>query len=236
VPYPESVLATDEKIVERFHPHWVTLIPATLWFLLICAAGGAGIAFAPGEGTGRTVVLVAILVVGLSLLATLTITPWVRWRTSHYIFTTHRVLIRRGVFTHSGRDIALQRITDVAFRQTLWDRIVRAGTLIIESAGEQGQEVLHDIPRSNRQQQLLNRLIEEDHDRRARMARGDNRPLGYQPPGYPQQGYPQEDQQGYPQPGYPQQHGHPGQGYQPGYQQGPGGPPYPPTQAYPRPE
>ncbi|HEU5265147.1 MAG TPA: PH domain-containing protein [Jatrophihabitans sp.] len=233
MPYPESVLATDEKVVERFHPHWVTLIPATIWFLVICAAAGAGIAVAPDEGTGRTVMLIAVLVVALGLLSILSIAPWVRWRTSHYIFTTHRVLIRRGVFTHSGRDIALQRITDVAFRQTLWDRIVGAGTLIIESAGEQGQEVLHDIPRSDRQQQLLNRLIEEDHDRRARMAHGGagSPPQGYPPQGYQQGGYPQ--QHGYPPQGYP------GQGHQPGYPQQPGppgGPPYPPTQAYPRPE
>jgi hypothetical protein len=175
--------------------------------------------------------------VGLGLLSILSIAPWVRWRTSHYIFTTHRVLIRRGVFTHSGRDIALQRITDVAFRQTLWDRIVGAGTLIIESAGEQGQEVLHDIPRSDRQQQLLNRLIEEDHDRRARMTHGGPGPGPAYQPGYQQQGYPQQPDRG---PGYPQQQGYPQQGYpQQGYphQPGPsGGPPYPPTQAYPRPE
>ena len=69
----------------------------------------------------------------------------------------------------------------MAFTQTLWDRLVRAGTLTIESAGEQGQEVLVDVPNSAKQQQTLNRLIEEDHDRRAREAHG------YGDPGYGQQ-------------------------------------------------
>ena len=63
------------------------------------------------------------------------------------------MLIRRGVFTHTGRDIALQRINDVGFVQSLWDRMVGAGTLTIESAGEQGQEELKNIPHSDRVQQ-----------------------------------------------------------------------------------
>jgi uncharacterized membrane protein YdbT with pleckstrin-like domain len=97
------------------------------------------------------------------------------------------------VFTHKGRDISLQRINDVGFEQTLWDRIVGAGTLTIESAGEQGQETLTDIPNSDEMQQTLNRLIEEDGDRRARQAYGQPaapRQPPY-PPNYPTQGYPQ---------------------------------------------
>ncbi len=204
--YPEKVLADDEEVVERLHPHWITLVPATLWFLLICGAAGAGIAFAPDKGTGRTVVIIAVIVVGFLLLCWLTFAPWIRWRTTHYVFTTHRVLIRRGVFTHSGRDISLQRINDVGFEQSLWDRMVRAGTLMIESAGEHGQETLANIPRSDQQQQTLNRLIEQDGERRARLSHGG----GYQPP-----------------PGYPPG---PGQPYQQTRQE----PPYPPTREYPQ--
>ena len=113
------------------------------------------------------------------------------------MFTSHRVLIRRGILRRTGRDIALQRINDVGFSQSLWDRMVRAGTLTIESAGENGQEELKNIPRSDQQQQLLNRLIEEDHDRRARsyggMQQGYPPPGGQPPPppGYPTQQYPQ---------------------------------------------
>ena len=210
--YPEKILAEDERVVEHLHPHWITLVPATLWFLVICAAGGFGLTEIYDKmdsGTGRTVVVIIVIAVAFLLLCWLTFSPWIRWRTTHFVFTTHRVLIRRGVFTHSGRDIALQRISDVGFSQTLWDRMVRAGTLTIESAGEHGQETLTNIPDSEAMQQTLNRLIEEDGQRRAQRAYGGGYPQGGQP-GYPQQ------QPGYPaQPGYPQQ------------------PPYPPTQQYP---
>ncbi len=214
--YPEKVLADDEKVVEHLHPHWITLVPATLWFIAICAVSGVGIAFLP-TGSAHTVLLIILLVVAIGLACWLTFAPWIRWRSTHYVFTTHRVLIRRGVLRHVGRDISLQRINDVGFSQSLWDRLVKAGTLTIESAGEQGQETLTNIPRSNDAQQLLNRLIEEDGDRRARAAYGGGAPTAYYPPA----------------PGYPAGPGYPGQ---PGYPAAPGYPPqpgYPPTQPYP---
>lgn len=197
--YPEKLLAGDEKVVEHTHPHWITLVAGTFWFIVICAAAGAGIAYAPDKGTSRTIVLGIIIVVGVVLLSWLSFKPWIAWRTTHYVFTNRRVLIRRGVFTHTGRDIALSRISDVAFTQTLWDRIVNAGHLTIESAGEHGQEELSDMPRSDQMQQLLNRLIEEDAERRQRgVAPGYQQ--GYPPPGAPGQPYPTQP---YPPQGYP---------------------------------
>lgn len=205
MPYPEKILADDEQVVERLHPHWITLVPATLWFIVICGVGGFVLAEVYGNmdsGTGRTILVALIVVVGVVLLIWLSLTPWIRWRTTHYVFTTHRVLIRRGVLRHTGRDISLQRINDVGFTQSLWDRMVGAGSLTIESAGEQGQETLTNIPHSDQMQQQLNQLIEQDGERRARQAYGG---------AMPQQPYPPQGQY----PGYPPQN------------------PYPPTQGYP---
>ena len=213
--FPEKLLADDEQVVKHLHPHWITLVPAVAWFIVICAAGGAAIAFLP-TGSAHTPLLIAIIVVGLALLSWLSFTPWISWRADHYVFTTHRVLIRRGIIHHTGRDISLQRINDVGYSQTLWDRIVKAGTLTIESAGEHGQETLINVPRSSEVQQMLNRLIEEDHDRRYPAA---------QP--QPQQFYP--GQQPYPPQAYPGQQPYPPQGY-PGQPTYPAPPGYPPQQ------
>jgi uncharacterized membrane protein YdbT with pleckstrin-like domain len=204
VGYPDKALQSDEKVVEHLHPSWITLVPATLWFLVICAAAGLGIGYAPDGKTAHKVVIITIIVVGLLLLSRLSFAPWIEWRTTHYVFTTHRVLIRRGVLRRSGRDISLQRISDVGFSQSLWDRIVKAGTLTIESASEQGQETLTNVPDSEKQQHLLNRLIEEDSARRQQQAAGYIQPPPGQPgpaqPGYPTQQYSQP----YPPPGQPQ--------------------------------
>lgn len=210
--YPEKLLADDEQVVKHLHPSWITIAPGFIAFVVLCAAAGVGIAFAPDHGTSRTVVLIIIAVVWFILVCWLFIRPLIAWRTSHYVFTTHRVLIRRGLLKQTGRDIALQRISDVGFEQTLWDRLVRAGTLTIESASEHGQEVLQNVPNSAEQQQLLNRLIEQDGERRARNAYGGG-----------QQNFPPQGQQNYPQQGNPQQ-GNPQQGG--GYQQTQPQPPY----------
>jgi len=169
MPYPEKLLNDDEEIVEHLHPHWLTLVPAVAAFIVTCGLSGVGIGLLPDSDTSSGAnqwLLLAIVVVALVLLAWFSLAPAIRWRSTHYVITTHRVLIRRGVLKHVGRDITLGRISDVAYEQSLWDRIFRAGTLHIESAGENGQETLVDIPRANQVQQTLNRLIEEDSNRR----------------------------------------------------------------------
>src|SRR4051794_31198578 len=114
------------------------------------------------QGVFRLVLLAAAL-----LLVLLTVVgPLMRWRTTHYVITSHRLLYRAGVLTRSGRDIALARITDVSFSQTLWERVIRSGTLRITSASE-GVTLLYRVPGSERVQTLLNHMIEEDADRRA---------------------------------------------------------------------
>lgn len=181
--YPEKLLAPDEEIVEHLHPHWLTLVPAVASFIVICALGGVGIAFLPDSSTHHSahqILLLVVIVLAIVLLLWLSVAPLIRWRSTHYVFTTHRVLIRRGVLKHVGRDITLGRISDVAYEQTLTDRIFRAGTLHIESAGENGQETLVNIPHANDVQQTLNRLIEADSTRRGQYLPGSNQPA-YRP-------------------------------------------------------
>jgi membrane protein YdbS with pleckstrin-like domain len=172
MPYPKTLRADDEQVVAHLHPHWITLVPATSWCLIVLGAVGVGIAYLPSS-SAHTPLLIAILVLGFLLLSRLTLLPLARWRTSLYVFTTHRVLIRRGVLRHVGRDIPLRHIHDVAFSQSLWDRIVRAGTITIESAAEHGTQTLLNIRRPDQVQQMLKRLIEEDAERSAREAYSD---------------------------------------------------------------
>ena len=98
--------------------------------------------------------------------------PLLRWRTTHYVITTHRLLFREGILARRGRDIGLSRITDVSYTQSLWERIINSGTLTIESAGDGGATVLRQIPDSDGVQQLLNHMVEEDSDRRAQESAG----------------------------------------------------------------
>ncbi|MHA3703641.1 PH domain-containing protein [Jatrophihabitans sp. YIM 134969] len=168
MPFPERLLVDDEAVVRHLHPHWTTLVPAGVAFLLTCAATGVLVAVVP-HGSARSPVLGAVAVVAVVVLIWWVLRPLLRWASTHYVLTTERVLIRTGVLSHTGRDIALGRINDVGFERTLRDRLVGAGTLLIESAGEQGVQRLTDVPRSDEVQQVLNRLIDAEERRRGRM-------------------------------------------------------------------
>lgn len=167
--YPEGLLASDEQVVKHLHPHWITLAGPIFALVVVGALAGLGITFVP-DGDARRWLRLAILVVAVLLVIVFFLVPLLRWITTHYVITSHRVMFRIGVLKRDGKDIALPRITNVAYSQSLWDRIVNSGTLTIESAGESSAQVLTNIPHSDEVQQLINRLVEEDETRRSRDA------------------------------------------------------------------
>ncbi len=164
--FPENVLTDDERVVQGLHPHWLTVLGPTLLGVLIAAAAGATAWATPNDTTGNRVQWIAIGVL-LLIAVPLVFVPYLAWRTTHYVITTHRVMVRRGILSKSGKDITLSKITDVSFHQSLLDRIIGAGTLTIESAGDSPDELFRNVPNSDDVQQLINRLIDEDADRRA---------------------------------------------------------------------
>jgi uncharacterized membrane protein YdbT with pleckstrin-like domain len=171
VPYPDRVLVEDEEVVRHLHPHWLTLFWPVVRFLLVVGAASFGMAAIPA-GRQQGVLRLLVLALAVVLLLVFVLVPLLRWRTTHYVITTHRLLFRQGILARQGRDIGLSRITDVSYRQSLWERIIDSGTLTIESAGEGGSTVLRRIPDSEGVQQLLNHMVEEDADRRAQEGAG----------------------------------------------------------------
>jgi uncharacterized membrane protein YdbT with pleckstrin-like domain len=171
VGYPHKVLGEDEEVVRHLHPHWLTVFRPVVLFLALVGGASFGAALVPAgdqQALWRLLVVTLAVVLGLVFVAV----PLLRWRTTHYVVTTHRLLFRTGILSRQGRDIGLSRITDVSYRQTLWERVINSGTLSIETAGEGGPTVFSAIPDSDGVQQLLNQLVEEDADRRAEESAG----------------------------------------------------------------
>lgn len=167
MPYPDKLLADDEEVVRHLHPHWLTVLRPVVVLLLVVGGVSFGAAIVPA-GPQQGMVRLGLVLVAALVLLVLVVVPLLRWRATHYVVTTHRLLFREGILARRGRDLGLSRITDVSYTQTLWERIVRSGTVTIETAGDSGATVLRRIPDSDGVQQLLNHMIEEDADRRAR--------------------------------------------------------------------
>jgi uncharacterized membrane protein YdbT with pleckstrin-like domain len=99
-------------------------------------------------------------VLGLVVLLATVVGRVLRWATTHFVLTTERLIFRSGVVAKFGREIPLERINDVTFSQSLFERMIGAGDLLIESAGERGQETFSDIPHPDAVQQEIYRQME----------------------------------------------------------------------------
>jgi uncharacterized membrane protein YdbT with pleckstrin-like domain len=162
-------LGPGEELVLALHPHWrrlvvpfvaVPAVAALVTFLLLRGPAGGGF---------RVLVLgvAALVLVAVSLL------PYLRWRTTHYVITTRRVMGRSGVTRRVGQDLPLYRIEDVAFEHSLLGRLLRSGDLVLQSSGEQGGLRLVDVPRVESVQRTVVEVM-DDHDRRRREGSADH--------------------------------------------------------------
>jgi uncharacterized membrane protein YdbT with pleckstrin-like domain len=158
-------MSDGENVVLDLHPHWGQLFLPVLVFLVVAGGGGFGAAIIPSgryQADGRW----AILVAGIVVLVWFTVLPYLRWLTTRYILTDQRLVIRTGVVARRGRDVPLDRINDVSFSETLFERMLRSGTLMVESAGDRGQISLRDVPRVEHTQRELYRMVEEQRSGR----------------------------------------------------------------------
>ena len=160
----EDSLSEGERSVLVLHPHWKTILRPILLLILVLAALGALVYFRrhvpPAAFLGSGIVAFIVLT-GIAI-------PVLRWQTTTYELTTRRLRLRRGILSRTGRDFPLVRISDVSFTHGLIDRLLGAGTLIVESAGEHGQLVLTEIPHVEMVQATLFQLVEDEQQRLAR--------------------------------------------------------------------
>jgi uncharacterized membrane protein YdbT with pleckstrin-like domain len=144
-------------VVLHRHPHWKRLTIPVLALLVTTALAAflaALVAKSGWDANTKKVVSAVVAGVWLLLVAWLTLRPFLAWLTTHFVITDRRVMYRHGVLTRAGIDIPLARINSVEFRHGLFDRMVRTGTLIIESASQDPLE-FNDIPRVEQVHSLL---------------------------------------------------------------------------------
>jgi uncharacterized membrane protein YdbT with pleckstrin-like domain len=160
--YPDDLLSSGEHVVIHKHPHWKMLVFPVFWLLVVVALGTClGGLF--GDQSWAAVVWIVLAAVGAVLVLWLTVTPFVRWRTTHFIITSDRVMYREGVFKRTGLDIPLARVNSVRFEHSLLDRVLGCGTLIIESASDEPLE-FDDIPSVEKVHTMLYREVNDNPD------------------------------------------------------------------------
>ena len=106
---------------------------------------------------------IALALVGAVVLALipLVVNPLVKWWFTSYVLTSERLITRTGMIARSGIELPLQNINNVLFNQSVIERVLKSGDLLIESAGESGQSEFTNIPNPEEFQSLLYRTREE---------------------------------------------------------------------------
>jgi len=87
--------------------------------------------------------------------------PIVSWATTLYVLTNERLITRHGLIAKSGVEIPLENITNVNFSQSVFERMLGAGDLLVESAGTGGQSRFSNIPHPDDFAALLYKVREQ---------------------------------------------------------------------------
>lgn len=161
---PDHHLTQGERRIRSFHPHWKRLVVPFIALVLIVAASGVALFFIPGTFEYANYARIAVGVVAVLLLTIWSFVPYLQWKNTGYVLTTHRFTISTGVLNKSTDEIPMAKVNTVSSDQTFFERILGCGTLTVESAGDRGQIALRDIPHLQDVRTDLFRLLEDASD------------------------------------------------------------------------
>src|SRR6478609_6553107 len=148
MPFPRQLLNQNEEIVLDVHPHWLFFTEPALaslgLLIVVIIAAAAGVSW-----------LTYLALIGLAVTLIWGLWRLVTWRTMHFVITNDRLIYRSGVFAKRGIQIPLERVNNVNFKQGILERIVGAGDLLVESAGQDGQQRFTDVRHPDQIQNII---------------------------------------------------------------------------------
>jgi uncharacterized membrane protein YdbT with pleckstrin-like domain len=148
-------LIEGEQVVLDLHPHWWYLAGPVLTISLVIAGAVTALAESAPPAAGWAVV--AALVASAGWL----IGRYLKWRSTRFILTTSRLIERRGLLSRIAREMPVLGLTDISCRQSLFQRLIGAGSVLVESAGKDSPESFPDLPRPRAVQNEIFRLMDE---------------------------------------------------------------------------
>jgi len=162
-PYPPKLINEGETLVLDLKPHWwffwkhivagaILLVVVVLW------SSTLGV----GNDFSKTTISAAILIyLGF------VVVKYFAWTYTHFVLTDRRVISRSGIVSKRGTEIPLDRINNIDFSQRIWERVIGAGDLSIESAGKDGQSHFENVRHPDMVQQEIYRQMEVNARRQA---------------------------------------------------------------------
>jgi uncharacterized membrane protein YdbT with pleckstrin-like domain len=158
MPYPRHLINEGETVALDLHPHWwffskniLTGIPLLLALIGVVAV--RDVEYVNSVTALGWAIAAVIWAIWLAL-------KYLQWQFTNFVVTDDRVIYRHGVLAKHGVEIPVERINNINFDQGLWERIIGAGDLDIESAGREGQSHFEDVRHPDGVQQEIYRQME----------------------------------------------------------------------------
>lgn len=168
--FSRKLLNDDEDIALDLHPHWEFFVkPGAA--LLVAVVFGVWVLTSDPHGAVEA--LAGILVLGALVWFGIT---YAQWSTTNFVVTTDRLIYRHGVLAKRGIEIPLERVNTVFFSQSILERVVGSGDLVIESAGEQGRQEFSNVRKPSAVQNEIYRQMESNENRKFDRIGGVHRP------------------------------------------------------------
>jgi uncharacterized membrane protein YdbT with pleckstrin-like domain len=162
MPYPKHLINEGETVALDLNPHWwyfsrhiFTGIPLLLALIGILALDGGTLK------DGLKIIWGVLAIVWVVWL----LIKFLSWRFTFFVVTSDRLIYRHGVLAKRGVEIPLERINNINFEQGIFERVIGAGDLQIDSAGKEGQSHFYNIRHPDGVQQEIYRQM-EGYDRK----------------------------------------------------------------------
>jgi uncharacterized membrane protein YdbT with pleckstrin-like domain len=119
-------LSPGERVIFQGHPSWRAILGFYLKGILIAALIGAIASFLVSNGT---VFLIVLVLVGLTVLI-----GFVKRVATTYTITDRRLNIRRGIVSREVQETRLERVQNVNYKQSVYQRLMQIGDVDFDTA------------------------------------------------------------------------------------------------------
>jgi uncharacterized membrane protein YdbT with pleckstrin-like domain len=122
----EMDLQSGEKVIYEGHPSWRAILGFYLKGFVIGALVAVAVALADKTSTG---VLVFAAIAGLTVLA-----GFIKRVATTYTISDRRLNIKRGIVSRKVQETRLQRVQNVNFSQSVYQRLMQIGDVDFDTA------------------------------------------------------------------------------------------------------
>jgi membrane protein YdbS with pleckstrin-like domain len=157
VPISTDLLDEDEDVLVDLRPHWIFFLGP----LFLTAASIAVVAVIAHEFPKAPVAVAWLLAVLIAGPAAWLAVRLARWFGTSLVVTDRRIVLRSGVLGRRVVNLRLQRVVDTHCTQRPLERLIGAGTIVLEVEGEEGGFALDDVRRPRALQRVINRQLSQ---------------------------------------------------------------------------